>query len=151
MGPITQVDTLITFPHAFGAPPPAQLKPRITILFPSSNNRMRGDGFKLCQGKSRLNVWKHLFYKEGSGTGTGCPRRWWSHHPWRFSKIMDMCHLGIWSVGMVEVGRAWGSWRSSPTLMILWFYKKRKVHEKIRQSLSRHFPVDTWVDLMDIL
>jgi len=24
--------------------------------------------------------------KEWSGVGTGCPGKWWSHHPWRCSK-----------------------------------------------------------------
>jgi len=24
--------------------------------------------------------------KERSGIGTGCPGRWWGHHPWRCSK-----------------------------------------------------------------
>jgi len=26
--------------------------------------------------------------KEWSGIGTGCPGRWWSHHPWKCSKNM---------------------------------------------------------------
>jgi len=25
-------------------------------------------------------------WKEWSGIGTGCPGKWWSHHPWRCSK-----------------------------------------------------------------
>jgi len=27
--------------------------------------------------------------KEWSGIGTGCPGKWWSHHPWRHSKHVD--------------------------------------------------------------
>jgi len=29
---------------------------------------------------------KFSFLKEWSGIGTGCPGKWWSHHPWRCSK-----------------------------------------------------------------
>jgi len=29
---------------------------------------------------------KNSLLREWSGIGTGCPRRWWSHHPWRCSK-----------------------------------------------------------------
>jgi len=29
---------------------------------------------------------KISFLKEWTGTGTGCPGRWWSRHPWRCLK-----------------------------------------------------------------
>jgi len=28
--------------------------------------------------------------EEWSGIGAGCPRKWWSHHPWRFKKQVDI-------------------------------------------------------------
>ena len=50
----------------------------------------------------------------------GC--EWWGHRPWRCSRTVEMWHWGTWAVGTVGVGWAWRSRRSSPTLMILWFY-----------------------------
>mgnify|MGYP001856499587 CR=1 FL=1 len=38
------------------------------------------------------------------GSGTGCPGRWWSHHPWRCSRTVWMWHWGTWLVGMVGMG-----------------------------------------------
>ena len=63
--------------------------------------------------------------KGWSGTGMGCPERWWSHQPWR-------CSRNVWTL-------CWGTWFSEnywwwvngctgwscgsfPTLVILWFY-----------------------------
>jgi len=34
--------------------------------------------------------------KEWSDIGTGCPGRWWSHHPWRCSKTVWMWHFRTW-------------------------------------------------------
>ena len=34
--------------------------------------------------------------KEWSGIGTGCPGKWWSHHPWRGSKTVWMWHFKTW-------------------------------------------------------
>ena len=39
----------------------------------SSNNRTRGDGFKLCRGGSGWMLGNISSPKEWSGTGTGCP------------------------------------------------------------------------------
>ena len=44
--------------------------------------------------------------KEWSGTGTGCPGQWGSHHPWRGSKTMQMWHLGTWFSRRGGVGLA---------------------------------------------
>jgi len=43
--------------------------------------------------------------KEWWGTGTCCPGRWWSHHPWRYSRSMEIWHWGTWLVGMM--GMSW--------------------------------------------
>jgi len=51
-----------------------------------TSNRTRGNGLKLHQGRFRLG--KISLLKEWSDTGTGCPGRWWSPHPWRCSKNM---------------------------------------------------------------
>ena len=42
-----------------------------------TSDRTRGNGLKLCQGKFRLDILSSL--REWSGTGKGCPGRWWSH------------------------------------------------------------------------
>ena len=42
--------------------------------------------------------------KEWSGIGTGCPGKWWSHHPWRCSKMCRYGTLGHGLAGMVVFG-----------------------------------------------
>lgn len=38
------------------------------------------------------------FFTEGlSSIGTGCPQRWWSHHPWRCSRNHWTWHSVLWS------------------------------------------------------
>jgi len=44
-------------------------------------NRMRGHGFKLCQGRFRLDIRKSSLLKEWSGIGISCPEKWWSDKP----------------------------------------------------------------------
>lgn len=37
---------------------------------------------------------------------TGCPWTWWSHHPWRFTRIVQMCNLTAqFAVCMVVMGQ----------------------------------------------
>ena len=51
-----------------------------------TSHRMRGNGLKLCQGGLDWILGKIYLLKGLSSIGTGCPERWWSHHPWRSSK-----------------------------------------------------------------
>jgi len=37
--------------------------------------------------------------KGWSGTGMGCPRRWWSHRPWRCSRKVWTLRCGTWFNG----------------------------------------------------
>ena len=63
--------------------------------------------------------------KGWSGTGMGCPERWWSHRAWWCSKSVWMLCWGTWFSGN-HWWRAngWTGWScgSFPTLAILWFY-----------------------------
>lgn len=45
-----------------------------------------------------------LALPQGSGTSTGCPRRWWCRCPWRCSWNVEMWHLGMWFSGHVVMG-----------------------------------------------
>lgn len=65
--------------------------------------------------------------KEWWCAGTGCLGWWWSHHPWRYSRDMWMCHWGTWfSDGtwqvrlMVRLNNRNSLFQPDP--MSLWFY-----------------------------
>jgi len=65
--------------------------------------------------------------KEWSGTGMGCPGRWWSHRAWRCSKSVWMLCWGTWfSENHWWRANGWTGWSSGsfPTLVILWFYRE---------------------------
>lgn len=61
---------------------------------------MWNNDLKLCQGKFRLEIRNNFFMV--SNIGTGCPGRWWNHHPWRYLRNLWMRCSGIWfSSGLV--------------------------------------------------
>jgi len=91
--------------------------------------------------------------KGWSGTGMGCPERWWSHQPWRCSRnVWPLC----WGTRFSEnccwwvdgwTGQSCGSF---PTLVILWFYEiqagfspltsysiYRRVHQNTKNQLQK--------------
>ena len=77
-------------------------------------------------------MWQHSGWTLGnttslkgwSGTGLGCPERWWSHRPWRCSKKVWTLCWGTWfSENHWWWANGWTGWScgSFPTLAILWF------------------------------
>jgi len=61
--------------------------------------------------------------KGWSGTGMGCPERWWSHWPWRCSRIVWTLCWGTWfSENYWWWVDGWTGWSrgSFPALVILW-------------------------------
>jgi len=64
--------------------------------------------------------------KGWSGTGMGCPERWWGHQVWWCSKSVWMLCWGTWFSENIGEGQTngWTGWSCGPfpTLAILWFY-----------------------------
>ena len=58
-----------------------------------------------CMHASRWILGKNSSWMEWSGTDTGCPGRWWTHHHWRCSRNIEMWHWGPWLVG--NIGSRW--------------------------------------------
>ena len=63
-------------------------------LLPRNSNRTRGDDVKLCQVRLTLDIRKHFFSESVVMQWHSCPRRWWSHCPWRYSRTVEMWHWG---------------------------------------------------------
>ena len=62
--------------------------------------------------------------KGWSGTGMGCPERWWSHRPWRCSRNVWMLCWGTWfSESHWWWANGWTGWSCGTfsTWAILWF------------------------------
>jgi len=85
-----------------------------------------------------------------SGTGMGCPERWWSHRAWWCSKSIWMLYWGTWFSGN-HWGRVngWTGWScgSFPTLAILWFYETispcSAITDSVQESVT--FFLTEWV------
>jgi len=69
-----------------------------------TRDRMRRNGLKLHQGGLDWILGKISLLKERSDIVTGCPRKWWSHHPWRCSNMCRCGTSGHGLVGMVVFG-----------------------------------------------
>jgi len=67
------------------------------------NGRTRGNGFKLKEGRFRLDVGEILYYESGEVLNR-LPERLWMPHPWRCSRPGWMGPWAAWA------GMKWGGW-----------------------------------------
>ena len=77
--------------------------------------------------------------KGWSGTGMGCPERWWGHRTWGCSRNIWMLCWGTWnSENHWWWVNGWTGWScgSFPTLAILWFYDSMKLKKESVQRLK---------------
>jgi len=101
-------------------------------LFPGNSDRIRCDGLRLRQGMFRLDIRKNFF----SGIvviWTGCPGRWWSHHPFRCGTeghdLVSMAVMGSWLDWMILV-----VFSNLNYSMILWNRNVEKSNKRWKSS-----------------
>ena len=83
-------------------PPPVPLTAQKWIFlgyYSSVDMHQHDDKKSASSSQTAIICWilgKIYSQKEWWGVGTGCPGRWWSHHPWRSSRKGQMWHWRTW-------------------------------------------------------
>ena len=62
------------------------------------DDRARGSGFKLKEGRFRSDIYRKFSLRGWWDTGTGCPEKLWVPHPWRWWPGW----LGPWAAELIR-------------------------------------------------